>query len=82
MTTIQDVANAVAAETTVQNSVLALLNGMIAQIKTAQATGDSSAMDAVVASIQANTAALQAAVTANTPAAPVPAVPVPATVAP
>ncbi len=73
MATIQDVQAAVAAESTVDDSIIALLNGIVQQLKDAQASGDPAALDAVVQGIQANTAKLQAAVTANTPApAPVP----------
>ena len=71
MTTMQDLANAVAAEATVEASVLSLLNGMVAQIKAAQVSTDTSAMDKVVADIQAHTSIMQAAVVANTPATPV-----------
>lgn len=69
MATLQDIANAVAAETTVDNSIVTMLDGIVAQLKTAQASNDPVAMAAVVSSIEANTAILQAAVTANTPAA-------------
>jgi hypothetical protein len=70
MATLQDIANAVAAETTIDNSIVTLLNSIVAQLKAAQASNDPAAMDAVVSSIQSNTAILQAAITANTPAAP------------
>jgi hypothetical protein len=66
MATIQDVTAAVAAESTVDDSIIALLNGIVQQLKDAQAANDPAALDAVVSSIQANTAKLQAAVTANT----------------
>jgi len=67
MATIQDVQAAVAAESTVDDSIITLLNGIVQQLKDALATGNPAALDAVVQSIQANTAKLQAAVTANTP---------------
>ena len=70
MATIQDVQAAVAAESTVDDSIITLLNGIVQQLKDALATGNPAALDAVVQSIQANTAKLQAAVTANTPATP------------
>jgi len=66
MATIQDVQAAVAAESTVDDSIITLLNGIVQQLKDALATGNPAALDAVVQSIQANTAKLQAAVTANT----------------
>jgi uncharacterized coiled-coil protein SlyX len=72
MATIQDLTAAVAAESTVDDSIIALLNGIVQQLKDAQASGDPAALDAVVASIQANTAKIQDAVTANTPVVPVP----------
>jgi uncharacterized coiled-coil protein SlyX len=70
MATLQDISNAVSAETQVDNSIVTLLNGIVQQLKDAQASNDPAAMDAVVASIQANTKILSDAVTANTPAAP------------
>jgi hypothetical protein len=73
MTTIQDVAAAIAAENTIDASVLALLNGLAAQVKAAQAStvaGDAAAMDKLVADIQAHAATMQAAVVANTPVTP------------
>lgn len=70
MATIQDVQTAVAAQTTVDTSVVTLLQNITAQLQAAQASGDPAALDAVVASIQANTQVLSNAVTANTPVAP------------
>lgn len=70
---MQDLTAAVAAETSVQQSVITMLNGLVAQLKAAMTTTPQVAspeLDAVVASIQANTKALQDAVTANTPAVP------------
>src|SRR5882762_9309489 len=72
MATIQDVQAAVAAESTVDDSIITLLNGIVQQLKDAQASGNPAALDAVVQSIQANTTKLQAAVTANTPVTPTP----------
>jgi len=66
MATIQDVSAAVAAESTVDDSIIVLLNGIVQQLKDAQASNDPAALDVVVANIQANTAKIQAAVTANT----------------
>lgn len=70
MATIQDVSNAVSAESSVDDSIIALLNGIVQQLKDAQASNDPAALDAVVTSIQANTQKLQDAVTANTPVTP------------
>ncbi len=58
---------AVANETTVDQSVLTLLTTLAAEIAAASPTGDNPAIDAVVTTMQANAAALAAAVTANTP---------------
>jgi len=66
MATLQDVTAAVAAESTVDDSIIVLLNGIVQQLKDAQASNDPAALDVVVANIQANTAKIQAAVTANT----------------
>lgn len=70
MATINDVTNAINAESSVDDSIIALLNGIVQQLKDAQASGDPAALDAVVAGIQANTAKIQSAVTANTPVTP------------
>jgi len=71
MASIQDVTAAIANESTVDDSIIALLNGIVQQLKDAQASNDPAALDAVVAGIQANTQKIQDAVTANTPVAPV-----------
>lgn len=68
MATIQDIQAAVAAESTVDDSIVTLLDNIVAELKAAQASNDPTALDAVVASIQANTKKLSDAVTANTPA--------------
>jgi|SRR5882762_338415 len=70
MATMQDVAAAVAAESTVDDSIIVLLNGIAQQLKDALAANDPVALQAVVDGIHANTAKIQAAVTANTPVAP------------
>ena len=72
-TTTNSLANlqaAVAAETTVNQSVLALLTTLAAELQAASPTGDNPAIDAVVTTMNANAASLAAAVSANTPAAP------------
>lgn len=71
MATIQDVSNAVSQESSVDDSIVTLLNGIVQQLKDAQASNDPAALDAVVAGIQANTKKIQDAVTANTPVTPV-----------
>lgn len=71
MATIQDVSNAVSQESSVDDSIITLLNGIVQQLKDAQASNDPAALDAVVAGIQANTKKIQDAVTANTPVTPV-----------
>lgn len=77
MATLQDISNAVSAETTVDQSIVTLLNGIVVQLKDAQASNDPAAMDAVVSNIQANTKILSDAITANTtPSAPTSVAPV------
>jgi len=65
---------AVANETTVDNSVLTLISGLAAQITDLIAasgnTVDPVALQAIVTQMTTNAAGLQAAVSANTPAAP------------
>lgn len=65
---MQDVQTAVAAQSTVEDSVITLLNGINQQLQAAIAANNPAALDAVVASITANTQKLTDAVTANTPA--------------
>jgi hypothetical protein len=78
MASLADIQAAVAAETTVENSVVALLQTLSADLQAAIASNDPAAMQAVVDTINTNTAALAAAVTANTPAAASPPPPPPA----
>lgn len=76
MSTTNSLANltaAVANETTVDQSVLALITSLVAQISAASPTGDNPAIDALVTTMQTNAAALSAAVTANTTPPPAPA---------
>jgi len=73
MASLADIQAAVAAEKTVEASVVALLTTLSADLQAAVASNDPAAMQAVVDGINANAAALSAAVTQNTPAAPVPA---------
>jgi peptidoglycan hydrolase CwlO-like protein len=69
-TALSDLQAAVAAQTTVDASVVTLLQGLSAQLTAALAAGDDTAVEAAAQAIAANTATLAAAVTANTPAAP------------
>jgi pimeloyl-ACP methyl ester carboxylesterase len=60
----------VAAETTIEQSVVTLLQNLTAQLEAAIDAGDMTAIQAAATQITANTAALSAAVLANTTAAP------------
>lgn len=71
MSTLADVTADVAAETTVEGSVLTLLQGLAAQVAALQP--NQASIDALHASLQGNITAMQAAVAANTPAAAPPA---------
>jgi hypothetical protein len=71
--TIASLQAEVTKQTGVINSATTLLNGISAQLKTALAQEDPAAIQSVIDQIDANTAALAAAVTANTPAASSPA---------
>jgi len=73
MATLQDITDAVTAQTTVDNSIITLLSSVVTQLNAAIALNDPVAVQAVVNSIQANTASLAAAVLANTPVVVVPA---------
>lgn len=66
MATLQDLQAAVAAEDTVIDSAITLINGLAAQIAALQP--DQAAIDALAADVKAKADALSAAVTANTPA--------------
>lgn len=70
MATIQDVQAAVAAESSIDDSIVTLLDSIVKQLKDAQASGNPAALDIVVAGIQANSKKLSDAVTANTPVTP------------
>lgn len=72
MATLTDIQAAVAAETTVEQSVITLLGTLSTDLQAAIAADDPAALQAVVDTITQNSAALAAAVTANTPAAPTP----------
>jgi hypothetical protein len=72
MATVQDLTAQVAAESTIDDSIIALLNGIVAQLSAAQASGDPAALDVVLAGIKANSDKISAAVVANTPVVVVP----------
>lgn len=66
MATLADIQAAVAAEKTVEDSAVALLEQLVTELKAAMAGNDPVAMQALVDQISANTQTLAAAVTANT----------------
>ena len=70
MATMQDLSTEVAAETSVNQSVVTLLNGVVDQLKAAQAANDPAAITAVITSLQSNQKILTDAITANTPVTP------------
>lgn len=63
---------AVAAETTIDQSVATLLTTLANELATANAAGDQAAIDAIVTTMQQNATTLSAAIMANTPAAAAP----------
>jgi len=69
MPTMDDLKAAVTRNTSVDDSVLALLQGISQQLKDAQATNDPQAIADVIAQLDANTQKMTDAVTANTPSA-------------
>ncbi len=66
---LDDLTAEVAAVTTVEQSAIALINGIAAQL--AAAGTDPAKLSALTASLTASSTALAAAIAANTPAAPV-----------
>lgn len=70
MATLKDIQDAVAAEKTVEDSIIALLTQISQQLKDAITANDPAAMAQVVADLDAHRQALADAVTANTPAGP------------
>lgn len=79
MAQIDDLKAAVANETTEQESVITLLNGIAAQLAAANSNQPNPDVQAVIDQINTNTAAMAAAVTANTPSAAAPPPPTPPT---
>lgn len=71
MAVLDAITAAVTQAETVQASVIALLEGLSKQLTDAIASGDPAAVQALADQITADTAALSAAVTANTPVPPV-----------
>jgi hypothetical protein len=72
MATMQDLVSAVQNESTVDDSIITLLNGISQQLKDALAQNDPNAIQAVIDQVNANSKKLSDAVAANTPAAPAP----------
>lgn len=72
MATLNDITAAVAAEKTVEDSVMALLTQVSQSLKDAIASSDPTAMQKIVDDIDAHRKALADAVVANTPAPPAP----------
>lgn len=70
MSALDELKAAVAAEDTEIASAITLLNGLKAALDAAIASGDPAALKALSDDIGAQTAALAAAVTANTPTGP------------
>lgn len=71
MASLDETLAAVNAESTVDDSIIALLQGLAAQIAAGGLSpADQAKVDQIFASAQANAAKVSAAVTANTPAAP------------
>lgn len=69
MPTMDDLKAAVTRNTSVDDSVLALLQGISQQLKDAQAANDPQAITDIIAQLDANTQKMTDAVTANTPSA-------------
>ena len=70
MANMQDLKASVERNTSAEQSVVTLLNGISQQLKDAQAQNDPAAVQAVIDQIDANSKAMSDAVTANTPASP------------
>lgn len=71
MASLQDIKDAVAAEKTVEDSLITLLNGVEQQLKDAMANAaDPAAIQTIIDDINANKQAMADAVAKNTPAAP------------
>lgn len=78
MTKLDDLNAAVARNTAVDDSVITLLEGIVQQLKDANASSDPAAIDKLIAQLDANTQKMTDAVTRNTPHEDTPSEPVPA----
>ena len=67
MTKLDDLNAAVERNTSVDDSVLTLLEGVVQQLKDAQSSSDPMAIDNLIAKLDANTQKMTDAVTKNTP---------------
>lgn len=72
MSAIDDLADLVATDTTVDQSAITLLEQLTQMLEEAIASGDPARLTALADTLRANQVALAAAVAANTPAAPTP----------
>lgn len=70
MATMQDLQTEVSQQSTVEDSVVTMLQGLQQQLKDANASNDPAAMDKVIADLRANTKKLSDAVATNTVASP------------
>lgn len=70
MATLADLTAEISAETTIDQSIVTLLDGIAAQLAAAQASNDPVAIQTVLTSLQANSKILSDAIAANTPVAP------------
>jgi hypothetical protein len=68
MATMQDLTNAVTRQSSAEDGVLTMLQGISQQLKDAQSQNNPQAIQDVITQIDANTQRLSDAVTANTPA--------------
>jgi hypothetical protein len=71
MATLDDTLSAVTAQSTVDDSIITLLNGLAAQIAAGGLSpADQAKVDQIFAAVNANAAKITAAVSANTPVTP------------
>jgi len=68
MANIQDLVSEVANTKSVQESAMKAIAGLVAQLEAARADDDPEALDAAIADLKNSSAALAAAIPANTPA--------------
>lgn len=72
MPIMQALRDAVLRNTAVDDSVLAMLQGIVQQLKDAQAANDPAAINELISALDADTQKMADAVAANTPAPPTP----------